>query len=117
MKAIEAELRACKLQVTSHATSKIIQLYETKLSRHSVMTVGCTLSAKSTSWKVLQATMTNLNKQGDPNFQVVKVSYCALCNTVKVPKRCLHFIHICICKLELTQKLDLDVSLIFISSF
>lgn len=68
------ELKEHKLQVTKIAMTKIIQLYETKLSRHSVMTVGCTQSAKTVSWRVLQGAMGRLNNEGDPNFQQVKVS-------------------------------------------
>ncbi|XP_025080372.1 dynein heavy chain 2, axonemal-like isoform X3 [Pomacea canaliculata] len=71
-KALEKELRSQKLQVTPHAVTKIIQLYETKMSRHSVMSVGSTQAAKSVSWHILQAAMTNLCLGGDNNFQVVK---------------------------------------------
>ena len=53
--------------------SKVIQLYETKSSRHSVMIVGQTLSGKSVSWRVLMAVMTRLAKEGDTTFQIVKV--------------------------------------------
>ena len=71
--ALTVELKERKMQVTKMSMTKIIQLYETKLSRHSVMTVGCTQSAKTVSWRVLQATMGRLNRDGDPNFQQVKV--------------------------------------------
>ena len=67
------ELQQQKLQVTRMALTKIIQLYETKLSRHSVMTVGGTQSGKTVAWRVLQAAMGRLNREGDPNFQQVKV--------------------------------------------
>ncbi|KAL8578358.1 hypothetical protein ACOMHN_031732 [Nucella lapillus] len=70
--ALTEELKASKLQVTAITLTKIIQLYETKLSRHSVMTVGCTQSAKTVCWRTLQAAMGRLNHAGDPDFQVVK---------------------------------------------
>ena len=54
---------------------KVIQLYETKNSRHSVMLVGQTLSGKSVTWKLLQATMTRLHKAGEAAFPIVKVRY------------------------------------------
>ncbi len=71
--AIAAELEECKLQNIPHTMTKVIQLYETKTSRHSVMIVGNTQSGKTVSWKVLQAAMSRLNRDGDPNFQQVKV--------------------------------------------
>jgi hypothetical protein len=52
--AIEIELAEMQLQPVPHIITKIIQLYETKTSRHSVMIVGSTLSGKTVSWKTLQ---------------------------------------------------------------
>lgn len=63
------------LQVNEIAVTKVIQLYETKTSRHAVMLVGNTQSAKTVTWRVLQAAMTSLNKGGDPGYQTVKVQY------------------------------------------
>ncbi|CAL1538804.1 unnamed protein product [Lymnaea stagnalis] len=70
--AIEDELREQKYQVNPHTMMKVVQLFETKSSRHSVMIVGGTQSAKTVTWRVLQATMIRLNKLGDPAFQQVK---------------------------------------------
>ncbi|KAK7102408.1 hypothetical protein V1264_020630 [Littorina saxatilis] len=70
--AIESELRAHALQVNVNAVTKVIQLYETKTSRHSVMIVGQTQAAKTVTWRVLQAAMTQLNRDGDLNYQAVK---------------------------------------------
>ncbi|XP_076454460.1 dynein axonemal heavy chain 2-like [Babylonia areolata] len=70
--ALKEDLKALKLQVTKITLTKIIQLYETKLSRHSVMTVGCTQSGKTVAWRVLQAAMGRLHDAGDPDFQIVK---------------------------------------------
>ena len=71
--AIEAELRAHRLQVNTNAVTKVIQLYETKSSRHAVMIVGPTQAAKTVTWRVLQATLTRLNRDGDINYLAVKV--------------------------------------------
>ena len=61
------------MQVTSISVSKVIQLYETKSSRHAVMIVGQTQSAKTATWRILQAAMTRLNHEGELNYQAVKV--------------------------------------------
>ena len=76
--AIAKELQAKELQVNQQTYTKTIQLYETKTSRHSVMIVGGTQSGKSVAWQTLQSAMTRLNKEGDPNFQIVKVRYLLL---------------------------------------
>ncbi|KAM4844901.1 dynein axonemal heavy chain 2 isoform 2-T2 [Thomomys bottae] len=69
---IEQEILNMGLQITPFTLTKVIQLYETKNSRHSTMIVGCTGSSKTTSWKILQAALTSLCRAGDPNFNVVK---------------------------------------------
>lgn len=61
------------LQITQFTLTKVLQLYETKNSRHSTMIVGGTGSSKTTSWKILQASLTSLCRAGEPNFNVVKV--------------------------------------------
>ena len=71
--AMEAELKEAGLQNITHTYTKVLQLYETKNSRHSVMIVGSTLSGKTVSWRILQAALTRLSKEGDPNFLQVKV--------------------------------------------
>ena len=65
-------MKEMNLQNVPHTMTKVIQLYETKNSRHSTMIVGATQSGKTVSWKVLQAAMSRLNKEGDPNYQLVK---------------------------------------------
>ena len=75
-KAITEELKIQCLQVNSYTLTKVIQLYETKSSRHSVMIVGNTQSGKTVCWRTLQAAMTRLNKEGAA-YQIVKV-----CKTV-----------------------------------
>ena len=70
--AITAEMNEVGLIPTKHMINKIIQLYETKSSRHSVMIVGKTLSGKSTTWKMLAAAKTRLAKANEPGFNPVK---------------------------------------------
>ncbi|XP_060896803.1 dynein axonemal heavy chain 2-like [Labrus mixtus] len=69
--AIEAELRQNGLQVSAFALTKVIQLYETKNSRHSTMLVGKTGSAKSVTWRILQCALTAMHHKGVPGFQLV----------------------------------------------
>ncbi|KAG7496340.1 dynein heavy chain 2, axonemal [Solea senegalensis] len=70
--AIEAELRLSGLQVTPFTVTKVIQLYETKNSRHSSMLVGKTGSAKTVTWRTLQSALTALHHKGVPGFQPVQ---------------------------------------------
>lgn len=72
--AIELELRQSGLQVTPFTMTKVIQLYETKNSRHSSMLVGKAGSGKSVTWKTLQNALTALHHRGEPGFQPVQVS-------------------------------------------
>lgn len=53
--------------------TKVIQLYETKGSRHSVMIVGASGAAKSVTWKVLKTTMMTLKQNGVAGFENVQV--------------------------------------------
>lgn len=73
-KAVEAELRQKGLQVTPFAITKVIQLYETKNSRHSSMLVGKTGSGKSVTWRILQRALTAMHNKKEPGFQHVQVS-------------------------------------------
>nr|XP_039250408.1 dynein heavy chain 2, axonemal-like [Styela clava] len=70
--AIVTELKANKLQVLDHSVLKVIQLYETKNSRHSVMIVGQTGVGKSVTWRTLQASLTAMKKAGNNDFNIVK---------------------------------------------
>ncbi|XP_028725159.1 dynein heavy chain 2, axonemal [Peromyscus leucopus] len=69
---IEQEIREMGLQITPFTLTKVLQLYETKNSRHSTMIVGGTGSSKTTSWKILQASLTSLCRAGEPNFNIVR---------------------------------------------
>jgi dynein heavy chain len=61
--AIEIELKAQHLESTNHTITKVIQLYETKNSRHSVVLVGCTQSGKTAIWQTLKRSMTRIATQ------------------------------------------------------
>ncbi|XP_073510575.1 dynein axonemal heavy chain 2 isoform X2 [Phyllobates terribilis] len=69
---IERELRLSGLQVTPFTVTKVIQLYETKTSRHSCMIVGRTCSGKTTTWRCLQAAVSALHRSGDTNYNLVR---------------------------------------------
>ncbi|XP_051799543.1 dynein axonemal heavy chain 2 isoform X2 [Acanthochromis polyacanthus] len=69
---IEAELRQSGLQVTPFTMTKVIQLYETKNSRHSSMLVGKTGSGKSVTWRTLKNALTTLRQKGVDEFQLVQ---------------------------------------------
>ena len=72
--AIEKELKLAGLQNIDITVTKIIQLFETKNSRHSVMIVGLSGSGKSVSWKMLRNTLTRLRKENKGSqYQAVKV--------------------------------------------
>lgn len=70
--AIKQEIALKHLQPIKSTINKVIQLYETKSSRHSVMIVGQTQSGKTVSWRILQAAMTRLNKDNPDIYQIVK---------------------------------------------
>uniref|UniRef100_A0A8C0I316 Dynein axonemal heavy chain 2 n=1 Tax=Balaenoptera musculus TaxID=9771 RepID=A0A8C0I316_BALMU len=69
---IEQEIRDMGLQTTPFTLTKVIQLYETKNSRHSTMIVGCTGSGKTASWRILQSSLSSLCRAGEPNFNIVR---------------------------------------------
>lgn len=61
-------------QPSTFAVSKIVQLYETKSFRRSVIITGQSGSAKSTTWKTLRDTLALLKKERVNNFENVIVS-------------------------------------------
>ncbi|PIO34801.1 hypothetical protein AB205_0116420, partial [Aquarana catesbeiana] len=69
---IEQELRLSGLQITPFTVNKVIQLYETKSSRHSCMIIGRTCSGKTTTWRCLQSAMSSLHRSGDTNYNLVR---------------------------------------------
>jgi len=53
---------------------KVMQLYDTKRTRHGNMLVGQTLSGKSTIWKTLHETINALAKSGEAGFEKVTIN-------------------------------------------
>ena len=73
--AITKELKIANLQPIPVTYTKIIQLFETKNSRHAVMIVGQTGAGKSVMWQMLKNTLTRLKKEnkGSPGqYNIVK---------------------------------------------
>ena len=68
---IEEELKKMNMQLSANAIGKVIQLYETKNSRHSTMIVGATQSGKTTTWKCLQNALSSLAKTGAEGYENV----------------------------------------------
>jgi len=61
-------------QPSEAAIAKIIQLYETKISRHSVMLLGQTGAAKTSTWKTLKDAIALLKTEKVEQFETVTVS-------------------------------------------
>ncbi|XP_023311334.1 dynein heavy chain 2, axonemal [Anoplophora glabripennis] len=61
------------LQAIPIALTKVIQLYETKSSRHSVMILGKTGTAKTVTWKALKGAFKKLKKLGRGVFNEVQI--------------------------------------------
>ncbi|KAL6445588.1 hypothetical protein ACFW04_000847 [Cataglyphis niger] len=70
---ITKEAIKLKLQPIPMILTKVIELYETKSSRHSTMIVGVSNTAKTVTWKILQNTMTTMKSDGKPGFNAVHV--------------------------------------------
>lgn len=60
--AIEKELKRMELVIKPEQVKKIVQLYDSKNTRHGNMLVGTSQSGKSTIWKVLHNTLNALSK-------------------------------------------------------
>lgn len=58
---------------TDISIKKVLELYETHNSRHSVMLVGQTLSGKTTTWKLFKYALNTLNKQGFNEYNKIIV--------------------------------------------
>ncbi|XP_060528447.1 dynein axonemal heavy chain 2 isoform X3 [Cylas formicarius] len=61
------------LQPIPIALTKVIQLYETKNSRHAVMVLGKTGTAKSVTWQSLRGCVGKLSRQNKHGFNEVRV--------------------------------------------
>ncbi|XP_048885226.1 dynein axonemal heavy chain 2 [Brienomyrus brachyistius] len=69
---IELELQQIGLQVTPFTVTKVIQLYETKNSRHASMIVGTPGSGKTVTWRTLQSVLNTMHRKGEPGFNLVR---------------------------------------------
>lgn len=72
--AIQRCMKIKNHQPSESAIAKIIQLYETKISRHSVMVLGQTGAAKTSTWKTLKEAMITLKGENVASFEKVIVS-------------------------------------------
>ncbi|XP_043277760.1 dynein axonemal heavy chain 2 [Venturia canescens] len=68
---IRAEALKMKIQPVSMLLTKVVQLYETKSSRHSTMIVGRSNTAKSITWKILRNTTTAMKLDGKLGYNSV----------------------------------------------
>ncbi|XP_026839391.1 dynein heavy chain 2, axonemal [Drosophila erecta] len=71
--AIYEEFREAGLQTINIAIKKVIELFETKNSRHSVMIIGDTGTAKSVTWRTLQNSFCRMNSQRFSGWEAVTV--------------------------------------------
>merc|ERR1719498_841936 len=62
------------LELPENCMKKVIQTYETKITRHGNMLVGFTNGGKSVAWKTLQEAKTQLCKDGVEGFEKVHVN-------------------------------------------
>lgn len=72
--AIKRSMLNNNLQPSDSAVSQIVHLYETKSYRRSVILIGRTGTAKSTTWKTLRDTLVLLKREQVNNFEAVIVS-------------------------------------------
>ncbi|XP_057714813.1 dynein axonemal heavy chain 2 isoform X3 [Corythoichthys intestinalis] len=70
--AIQVELRQKGLQVTPFTLTKVIQMYETKNSRHSSMLVGKTGCGKTVTWKTLKNALIAMHNKDEPGYELVQ---------------------------------------------
>lgn len=73
--AIKRTMLKNNLQPSDSAVLKIVQLYEAKSFRRSVILIGHSGSAKSTAWKTLRDTLVLLKSEQVNNFETVIVSH------------------------------------------
>lgn len=66
------ELAAEHLQPNAALIKKIIELYESKRTRHGNMLVGESLAGKTTAWTALQKSLTTLANNSVHNFRKVR---------------------------------------------
>ncbi len=72
IRAIEDEVKAANLMIKPEQIKKIVQLYDSKNTRHGNMLVGSTMSGKSTIWKMLKNTLNTLSAAKPDKYPQVK---------------------------------------------
>eukprot|EP00210_Caulerpa_lentillifera_P007994 g7633.t1 len=72
--AITEVMKKMNLQIVDNLVSKIIQIFDCKMSRHGNMIVGKTGSGKSTAWRVLQQAITELHLKNPHSTHYSKVN-------------------------------------------
>ena len=72
-RAVETELTKAGLQFNRVILQKCIELRDSKVTRHCNMVVGKSLSGKTTTWKMLAAACTLLEKEKVEGFMKVRV--------------------------------------------
>ena len=73
VEALHAEVKAAGLIVKDEQIKKMVQLFDSKNTRHGNMLVGSSQSGKSTCWKILKNAMNALNKADPKQFPGVKL--------------------------------------------
>lgn len=73
MRSIREEFEEQRLQYVPSGVKKVLELFETKNSRHSVMILGASGSAKSVTWKALQGVHGRMKMAGKDGWSNVTV--------------------------------------------
>ena len=71
MKALQVQTKAAGLIVKPEQIKKMIQLYDSKNTRHGNMLVGTSMSGKSTCWKILKKALNSLHDTLPDKFPAV----------------------------------------------
>ena len=70
--AVESEMKKACLMPKPEIIKKVVQLYDSKNTRHGNMLVGSSMSGKTTSWKMLKNALNTLNKENPKKYPQVK---------------------------------------------
>jgi dynein heavy chain, axonemal len=70
--AVESEMKKAGLMPKPEIIKKVVQLYDSKNTRHGNMLVGSSMSGKTTSWKMLKNALNTLNKENPKKYPQVK---------------------------------------------
>jgi len=70
--AVENEMKKAGLIPKPEIIKKVVQLYDSKNTRHGNMLVGSSMSGKTTSWKMLKNALNTLNKENPKKYPQVK---------------------------------------------